>query len=307
VLRAGKLAQLSVVGTEQVAKLGGDALVLAGMEPGENRWLALQLPVTAGKVGEGARLLAYETVDGQPVNGFGLGYVRGTVADAVRHAVERHRSVFTRLSLILDDGGAAQEAKAAATLLRRFPKRPTSMRFLKGLGTRLDAVQQTVETLRERRGDDDFGVAAELAGLRKLIAADEGPAALVAQVALLERMDAALTELQLRAGNRGDILQTVAWLRDLATGDSRLARLKPADRIAKQCEEFAVGWASRSLHDDDYPPLVQRLLPLLTTLAKAADVDASSELAAMQERLDDVTALQGAHRTLLLLLQDRAR
>ncbi len=307
VLRAGKDARLSVVGSKQVAKLGGGPLVLKAMEPGENRWVALQLPVADGKVGEGARLLAYESVDGQAVNGFGLGFVRGTVPAAVRHAVERHRSVFTRLSLILEDAGAAREAKAATTLLRRFPKRPTAMHFLKGLGARLDAVEASVELLRKHRGDDAFGVAAELATLRKRIAAGAGPDALVAQVALLERLDAALTELQLRTGNRGDILQTVAWQRDLVTGDSRLAKLKGAEAIAKACEEFAVGWASRSLHEADYPPLVERLLPLLATLAAAAKVEASRQLEAMKERLADVTALQGAHRDLLLALQEKAR
>ena len=89
--------------------------------------------------------------------------------------------------------------------------------------------------------EDAFGVEREAAGLRKLLDGKKDFDVLVCLASYMERIDSHLSMLQLRRGDRADVLQNVHWQRDL------LLRLRgrPTDArrtIDEVCTEFIRAW-----------------------------------------------------------------
>jgi hypothetical protein len=300
-------AVLWTVGGDRIGRPLGGQIVLKKMAPGENRWIGLRIPIVTSKTGSRATVLVTEFVDGQPVSGFGLGTTRAPIAAVVNHALHRHRSVFARIATHFGDDRAQKEADAAATALARSPKRVSPKTFLTGLTKRVDDFVGVVKDVLQRCGGDRFdaGPALEsfVAALQQGVVADT----VVSQAALMECLDAAITELQLRAGNRADVLQNIHWQIDLLSGASALARLDRGARVVKPSAGFVDAWTKRTAGESAYVKLVQRLLPQLERIAQAAGLKNGPKLVdAIRKAGDDPTRVQGAHRNLLLALHGLA-
>jgi hypothetical protein len=274
------------------AKAAGQ-LVLKGMQPGENRFVAISFVPPAGSPGDLARVDFFEMVNGAAVNGFSLGVRLGAAKDSVRHVLERQRSVFTRLAT-LGHREAEAEVKKARAALR---KPPTAAAWAKDVQTRLGGITEllTAAGVEKRRLD----------ALRKMLAGKPNDA-LVTMGCVLERADIALTMSLLAAGNRGDILQTARWQAELFDVGKPFATDPAAGRIVKPTLAFVRAYGERKAGDDDYVKLLSGALPALGALKQRGDRAAfDSLLGALRDAVDrgEHAPLQSAHRALLLHLQ----
>ncbi|WP_262060961.1 sialidase family protein [Streptomyces sp. STR69] len=298
----GKDVRITVIGGDR--RVGGESgiLELRDMQPGENRWIGVELPALRGKPGETSTIVFRELLGDAAVSGFGLGIRRGEPAAVLRDALERHRSVFTRLAALHGHDLARKEAELAEAALR--DEESTAKAWLAGLSRRLEPITQTVTELV---GDDDpFTTTPAVTALRKLLAGQPDDGALVCVTSFLERLDTHLTMHQLNAGDVADIAQNVRWQLDLASPPSRLAGLEGAADLATASRRFVTGWDHRKAGVRDYPKLVGTSLPSLTRVAEATRIDVTEQIAAMQAVLEDPVALQKAHWVVLAALADQA-
>jgi hypothetical protein len=269
------------------------SLVLEAMEPGENRWVAIGFVPPRGSTGEVLRVDFAEVVAGAAVNGFSLGARLAGGKDVVRHALERHRSVFTRIAALGHDDAAA-EVKAATSAL---PKPPTAAAWASGVRERFDAIAGLLLAAgADRRRVDALGKA--LGGK---------PAdALVALGCVLERTDVAITLALLARGDRADILQTTRWQGELLGGAKAFAKDPAARKLAAPVRAFAAAYGERKAGEEEYVGLLRESLPALGSLKQRGDRATFDErIAALEQaaKEGDPALAQGAHRALLLHLQ----
>lgn len=93
---------LRVLVDGRAAEIGKDRrLVLRGMAPGENRWVAVAFPA-GGKVGSRRLVRFDELVHGVAVNGFALGGIVASERRLVAHTRARVESVGRRMRALLD-------------------------------------------------------------------------------------------------------------------------------------------------------------------------------------------------------------
>ncbi|MBK3564496.1 hypothetical protein [Streptomyces sp. MBT62] len=298
----GKDVRITVIGGDR--RVGGESgiLELRAMQPGENRWIGVDLPALRGKPGETSTIVFRELLGDAAVSGFGLGIRRGEPAAVLRDALERHRSVFTRLAALHGHDLARAEAELAEAALG--DKGSTAKAWLTGLSIRLEPI---TELVIELVGDDDpFTTTPAVTALRKLLAGQPADGALVCVTSFLERLDTHLTMHQLKGGDVADIAQNVRWQLDLASPPSQLAGLDGAADLAAASRRFTTAWDHRKTGVRDYPKLATTSLPSLTRVAEAARIDITEQIAAMQAALEDPAALQKAHWTVLAALGDQA-
>jgi hypothetical protein len=303
VLRRRVAVSLETLGQRRVRAKAEGTMVLAGMEPGENRWVGVAFKPPPGQSGELAVLHVSELAGEAAVNGFGLGVRLGTQKGALAHVIERHRSVFTRLGALgVNQAGA--EVRAARAALRTLP---TPAAWIGGVSRRWQAVSTM---LRGAAGEND--PAAVVAALRRAQAAIRAnPAdALVALASVLERVDVMLTMRQLAGGDRADILQTARWQAELLTRGAPFAGDPAAGRAARPTLAFASAYGERRAHDAEYVGLLRQVLPALRALRTTGDRARFGRLVgALEAAVADGSpaAAQGAHRAVLLHLQALGR
>jgi len=287
-----KTVSLEALGVKRARARSTGQIVLEAMEPGENRWIAVAFVPPTGTAGQVARVDFFEMVDDAAVNGFSLGTRLGTVKDAVRHTIERHRSVFTRLAA-LGHAEADAEVKVARAALRKLP---THTAWVAGVRDRFDAIAQllTAAGVDKRR-------------INAIKAALDGKAndALVALGCVLERADVEITMAVLARGNRADILQMARWQAELLSGKP-FAQDAAAVKIVKPTVKFVASFGVRSAGEKEYVALLRELLPAFAELGQRGDGAAFERLLGTLSQAVDVgepTAVQDAHRGLLLHLQ----
>lgn len=309
--------RVGVVGGRQEQGEAKGRLVLEGMEPGENRWIAVTLEAPEGREGEVLPVLFTEVVDGTPVNGFGLGARLGSTEEVIRGALERHRSVFTRLAAGFQVRAGWQQADLALELLRSERAEEAAYRALLKEAVP-EVVQASEELLRldgESKVADPFAFAEATRALEASLAGRDTGAVALAHLTLLNRLDADLTRRQLDQGDPADILQTVRWQEALFA--DRLPRVRELGKLGctahllRASREFSEGYQRREVGNDDYPALVKGLLFCLRDAVGAAGRKAGRDLAArveaVERALGSPAALQKAHRELLLGFEALAR
>ena len=147
--RADKRITIEAAGVRRATAKARGQIILEGMEPGENRWLGVTFIPPTGRPGEVDVLHIFEMAGAAPVNGFSLGTRLGSQREALGHAIERHRSVFTRMQHGRGIAGAQIEADAAAAAMRKMP---TPARWITRLQDRWDDIE---EMLVAAAGADD--------------------------------------------------------------------------------------------------------------------------------------------------------
>jgi hypothetical protein len=299
---------LELVGASPRPFEPGDTIQIEGMQPGENRWVGLSFAVSQASERDVLPLNFTEVVDGTVVNGFALAARIAPLETVVLDRLAQHRSVFTRLAAGFSVGPAEEQARRADELLKRRPTPEDYREFLsKGLP---EVVESLARFIKDQGGQDPFGIAAAVSGLRTPVesgGAIETVAA--AHGVLLSKLDSDLTMRTLALGDPADILQNVRWQLDLYASPG-LRDLACSAEVTRASREFAEAYSVRKRRDKDYPALVRTLLPCYKATAEALapkGVDLTAELAAMTKQIGSPVALQKAHRDFLLKLPDPRR
>jgi hypothetical protein len=286
--RPGRVLAQVVGGPPQVLRKEG-LLKLDNMQPGENRWLRVTFEGARAKTEETAPILFFEMAGNVALNGFAVAARPSPVGEVLKHDVEMHRSVFARMATLLQSDSAATESRAASALLKQREMTEASYRaFVK---EHSPALANALAVVWKRVGWPPISTGAPTGEIATLAAA---------HLSALNDLDASLTALQLADGDPADILQNVRWQLDL------FRKLAGSSDIVRASRAFIDGYGAQRPGNADYPELINSLLDSYTR-AMATLPNASALKRAISEmlaHLDSPTALQKAHRTFLLRLQE---
>jgi len=296
----GKVA-ISAVGERGVKRAAEGRLVLAGLEPGERRWVSVSVEARPGTGRAQLPVFFDEMVGNAVVNGFAIAPVPSPLGVAIRSNIEQHGFRFLRLATLFDVSEGKRQSAAAQQLLRR--KRITGAMYLTFLRDHLDGAKACVGALVSKAGADPFALRT---ALRRVVAAIEKGSpeqAVPAHATLLGALDAFLTMLQLEDGDPACVLHNVEWQRELYSEVKQLAGLEAAQAVVKASNDFARGFEARKHGPEQFPRHVQRVLPALRETATALPrLSLERALDELERSLGSPASAQRAHREVLLSL-----
>lgn len=292
-------AQLQVVGDRAVDFRSGGTVTLPGMQPGENRWIALRYQVASS---EPVAIDFSELDKGIAVNGFTILARPVSLAEAILDNLRNHVQVFNRLAAAFGAAGGTAEAEAAGKLVQ--VRKITPAQYLDFLKQHLKAMDTLLQPLVARGGKDDaFGALAALRNLGAAAAKSQAETAASEHAMLLRRLDSLATMLQKAQGDPADILQMVRWQVDIYRTRPSLQRLECSALVDKDSQEFIRTYSRK--RQESYPALLRALSPCFHQTAKAAGSQKLDQAASALERPGlSLAALEKAHRELLLALQE---
>jgi hypothetical protein len=296
----GKLA-IGVVGERGSKSRGEGELVLAGMEPGERRWVSVTVPARNGTGRTPLPILFEEVVGTAVVNGFAIAPVPSSAAVAIRDNLELHGNRFLRLAEAFGFAEGKRQSADARKLARQ--KTITAAAYLAFLRRHLGGMNAAVAQLTAKAGADPFGLKPALARLKKAVAAGSAPDALPSHATYLNGLDAMLTMLQLEDGDPACVLHNVEWQRELYSTARVLAALEASKTVVRASNEFQRGFEGRKFGPEQFPKHAKRLLPAYRETAEAVPKLRLGPLVdELEKSLGSAAAAQRAHRQVLLRL-----
>lgn len=281
-VRAGRVQDIDPEHRNDTAAIG-QTMVLKGMQPGENRWVAVTVETAGLPEGQDAYLTVDDMVGSTPVNGFGVG-VRAAPADkTVQASLDVYRGVASRLQAGFGASQSATDIKPSYEVTPTVYGGFVHVRMVPHLKADLAKSGASGPS-------DPFGLDAMLA----TIASERPGPALVGHVAtLMNAIDARLTTLQLQKGDSADIMQMVRWQQQLFAREPRLSKLACTPKLLAASQGFlnarAVG---KTTNQEGYPRLIE-----MTGACLREAAGGGPEL-----KGSDITALEKAHRGYLLAL-----
>jgi hypothetical protein len=306
VIRRVKHVDIELPEHDRIQAKQSGTIVLAGVQPGENRWIGARFRAPAGKESETLAIFFDEMVNSSAVNGFGLGIRLGSDRDAAIYTLNRHLSVFTRLLAGWKLESAQVQVEIALKALESLKKSRSAVSSTAWVSEIRNNTRFFDEVMELVGQQDPFRIEDQSGGVRKALDGKKDIEVLVCLNSYLERIDSHLTMLLLRNGDRADVLQNVRWQQDVL---SRLKGEKSSARksIDELCVEFIRAWEARKAGARDFPALVRRLLAPLDTLAgELQDQQLKSLLNALAGGDADPGALQRLHREALLQMRTHA-
>ncbi|MSP63781.1 MAG: hypothetical protein EXR72_26235 [Myxococcales bacterium] len=274
-------------------------LQLKGLQPAERRWIALQLPVPAGKPGELLAVNFAHFVDGRPATGFAAALRPAPLDEVVRYNLRRHGMTFARIAGMFGLKEADVESVGAIKLL---PGGLVEKDYAALLAQHLPAMRAVVDKIGALKAGGAFDALSDFERLAKLLQGSDYPGIAVAHTALLQKLDAFLTMRQREAGDPAEILHHVRWQKLLY---ERRLQSRGAQEIVQRSTLFIDAWDRRKAGEGDYIALMKSLLGPLADSAK--DLDAGGALpnlaGKLQGALDSPATLEREHRALLLRVQ----
>lgn len=260
----------------------GQTLVLRGLQPGENRWVAVTIQTAGLPAGASAYLTVDDLAGSAAVNGFGVGLRAAPLATAIRDSLKAYQGIAMRLA----EGFGAKASASDAGL--KLDLKPAG--YLAFVHSRIvPHLKSDLSQVGALGGDDPFGLAAAL----DAVAAQGSAPDLVGAVhTLLNGVDAYLTGLQLQKGDPADILQMVRWQKRLFQQEPKLAQLGCAPKLVEASAGFLSGRESGRLTNSGYPRLLEEVGGCLREAAGDQGSLAGSDLAALEKQ----------HRAYLLAL-----
>ncbi len=302
-------AMVEVVGGRSKPFKSGDTVTLAGMQPGENRWIGFGYDAPRGREGELLPVHFSEMAGGAAVNGFTIAARPSAMGRVIMDNVGSHRSVFTRMAAGFGAPAARAEADTAQKLVGE--KSLTEGEYLSYLRLHLHQAEDALTYVQSGSDREDvFGTKAALNALISAVKSGDAERAAIAHATFLNRLDSYLTMRQLANGNPADILQNVRWQKDLFTRVPALAKLRCSSTLLNASGKFISAYGERRASNKDYPALLDNSVGCLREGAKllaAGSQGIPNGLLGPERGSRELTALQKAHRELLLLLQSLER
>lgn len=304
VLPALKNARVQVVGQRGGSGRfkSGATITLTGMEPGENRWIALTIPFSKN-TSSIPSVSFYELLGGRALNGFGITAALAPLSTVIRSNLELHRSVFTRLTALSRNDRARRQVDAAAELLKERPDEASYVKFLQTNVVSLDG--HLKDTSRLHKAGDPFASSAVLKDLGASLRPANIQRAANAHAAFLHKLDALLTMIQKSRGDTADILQTVRLQKELYSRPE-LSRVKCAKGLVESSDQFIEGYQARKAGNDDYIKLVKTSLDCYEETSRTIGGYrrlVTSGVGDIRQNTNNAASLQKAHLNYLLRLQ----
>jgi hypothetical protein len=186
---------LSQGGREAMPFKSGATFTVAGMQPGESRWVALDVGAWKGKAGQLLPVDLFEVVDGKAINGFRIAMNSAQPGVALRELLMFNAAVFQRLQTQFKAPKAADVVTASRKLLRsRSLTLTTYQKFLVAMGDEMAASVQ--KFLATEGHDQGLGIAASMEALARAASGRSGGKAFAAHVTLANQLDIAMTLLR---------------------------------------------------------------------------------------------------------------
>jgi hypothetical protein len=303
---AGRLkdARIEVVGGRTAPFRPGARVTLENMLPGEDRWVCLNFPIPEAREGELLGINVEELVGETVVNGFTQAAQPAPIEKAIHDTLVLHLGLFHRAVAGFGLSQAKGEIEEATRLLKE--KVVKEGEYLEFHRSRIEAVVRYVKELTQASESNPFHTGEAAEALAQAIRSGDTARICVAHTSLLNTLDSFLTMRELSRGNPADILQTVRWQRELYDTLSELAGQPFAAAIHDQSTRFIKDYGARKRGNKEYPALLRELLPPLqatAALPSLSSLKLEQNVAEIRESLGDTTALQRAHRGLLLKLQ----
>ena len=276
-----------------IKAVDGTGFVLRGVQPGENRWVAVTVQAGGVPLGGSATVNVDELTNDRPTSGFAVGVRSGQLRDAMSDSLFAQRVVLTRLHAFYagkgdDEKENEEDYKAAAQSPERF------LNFVQ-LHT-LRRIRDGLERIDIRGTGDPFGLRPAMAAVSNEKTA-EGVIAPLAT--LLNALDAQLSQVQLRDGDPADILQMVRWQQELFRRQPALAKLSCAAELISSSSRFLRDRESRKLTNAAYPELLARQSQCLLEGVRATGGKLPNTRPFQSKEL---AALEKDHRAILLQL-----
>ena len=268
----------------------GNRFVLPAVQPGENRWIAVNVKTAGLPDGASAFVNVDQIAANRPSSGFAVGIRSASLDQAIRNSLAAQRSVLTRLEALYpaDWRGHDEQFKLAAESPERYAA------FVKE--QLLPRVKQGLSRTKIRPGNDPFSIQSLLAAATK---ETKVPNLVITVASLMNTLDAQLSDLQLQNGDVADIVQMVRWQRYLYERQPHLAKLSCSKELVQQSSEFIEARERRKLTNAAYPKFLDSVNKCLNEGVRAAggNIDRG-----MFEYSNDLAALQKEHRSVLLRL-----
>jgi hypothetical protein len=268
----------------------GFGFVLRGMEPGENRWVAVNLQTAGLPTSANALVAVDELAGGRPASGFAVGVRAASLQQAIKDSLFTQRAVLTRLESDFDRGNPleARYFSAAASSPSNF------VAFVKG--TFLPRLKKGLEKVGVPVAGDPFNIGGSLALSTQ---AQSAPALIPQLASLLNGVDSQLTQIQLGNGDVADIVQMVRWQKQLYQRQPSMRKLSCSDDLVAASKEFLEGRESGKLTNAAYPDLLGKVSKCLR---RGVEAQGGSVPAAVMFGSKDLAALEKEHRSYLLII-----
>jgi hypothetical protein len=269
----------------------GSGFVLQDVQPGENRWVAVNVQPVGLPTGGTAFVSVDELAGTKAASGFAVGVRSASLREAMQSSLITQRVVLTRL----ESGFAPENIEPEDEYFKAAASSPSSfVDFVHG--RLLPRLKNGLEKLGAPAADDPFNLKASLAAAAKEKSVEGMVPALAS---LLNGVDAQLSELQLQKGDPADILQMVRWQKQLFRQQPDLVKLPCATDLVAASTEFLKGRESGALTNAAYPKLLASVSKCLRegVLAKGSKIDTER---AFESK--DLAALEKEHRAYLLAL-----
>jgi hypothetical protein len=289
---SGPRPRVRVIGGAGKAARG--EVILPAMAPGENRWLSFTITEASRRRAEGNLLTVEERVGIAVVNGFAIQPRELPDAEFAGETAAYHGAVCWRLAQAFEIDGPRESAETAFAVADDPKAYPQLL---------ADAARQFPGWVKALVGDWDGGDPFLLVRqARRLGALDPGtPEAAAAHASLLHALDSFATMRLKAGGDLADILQTVEWLLRLLRREGLSGEENQG--MIRACEHFASSYGSRQAGPEEYVQLVRDILDQLSRIAESVGVDGHL-VENLHATLGEPTALQGAHRLLLLGMEE---
>lgn len=305
VLRHLREPKIDVIGGESPTVRPGSTFTLARMRPGENRWIGFNYTLASGA--DQLLPVSFTEVDGEKILGaFTFGIQASPMDTVIRRNLEMHSTVFARMARVFSIPQGKDESAAADALLKEYTI--PDERYVGHLQRHRGAIEEAViRLIRAEKSNDPFGLAAALKSFAESLGAGSAAHAANGHLALLERLDAFETMLDMAKGDPADVRQMVWWQKELYTTVPQLKALGVSASVVKESDQFIAGYAKAK--PSAYAEHVARLAKSFRATAdalKKEGVDVTAEAAQLQRPSKSIAAVQKAHRDYLLKLDDLA-
>ena len=287
-----------VIGNPGTYRIAKDHIVLKGMDPGENRWVSLTVPMNEQmEKGQHASMTFTETLGGLALNGFTIDSVRASIPRAGREDLAFFASNLSRIGYLFDDKTALKDSRLIAKLAKS--ERFDESQYTNALIKYFKRYQERVGRIQEKMSDDPFDLKTAMKRVIDLLK-DKNPKTLLpAMSSLNHSVDAYLTYIMKKRGDVADVGQNMRILLSLLRKDKRVAKYGFVKELVAMATKFEWLYSKRKATPDDFARTVHESLPIMIKLDKLLSLNQKSAIKAMKSSKGNPQAMQRAHHEFL--------